>query len=105
VTAPVHEPKACRSCGAAIYWAQLVDEAGAVVLKPDGRPKAIPVDAQPTEKGNVQLYARKTGIVARVFGNDQAQQIRDAAWALGGKHSLRMAHHATCPQADQWRRT
>jgi hypothetical protein len=102
-TPPSHEPKACRSCGASIYWAQLVDERGEVVKKPDGAPKAIPVDATPTEKGNVQLYARGTGIVARVLGVEQAKQIRDAAWALGGKHTLRVSHFATCKQAEEWR--
>jgi hypothetical protein len=103
--APVHEPKACRSCSAPIFWAQLVDERGEVVLKADGNPKAIPVDAEPSEKGNVQLAARGTGIVARVLGNEQAKQVRDAAWALGGKHTLRLAHFASCPQAGEWRRT
>jgi hypothetical protein len=81
-----------------------VDERGQVVLKPDGKPKAIPVDAEPSEKGNVQLAARGTGIVARVLGNDQAKKVRDAAWALGGKHALRLSHFATCKHADEWRK-
>lgn len=104
-TSPVHEPKECRSCGGEILWAQLVDERGEIVRKDGGRPKAIPVDFAPSEKGNVQLYDRGGAIVARVLGPGRAQQIRDAAWALNGVHSLRLAHFATCPNADQWRKS
>jgi hypothetical protein len=92
--APVHEPKKCRSCGTAIFWAQN-----------DATGKSMPVDAEPSENGNVQLYDRGGSIVARVLGAERAQRIRDAAWALNGTHTLRTSHFATCAQADQWRKS
>ncbi len=100
----LHEAKACRSCSAEIVWAQLIDESGAIVRRPDGRPKAIPIDFAPSEKGNVQVYDRGGSIVARVLGPETAREIRDAAWALKGAHTLRTPHFATCPQAKDWRR-
>jgi hypothetical protein len=100
-----HEPQQCRSCGAAIWWAQLVDEKGVIARKPGGRARVMPVDVAPSDKGNVQLYRRGTAVVARVLGPERAQQIRDAAWALSGTHTLRLNHFVTCPNAADHRRS
>lgn len=66
----------CRSCGADIIWARTSS----------GR--NIPVDADPTPDGNVEL----TGTTVVVHPGP----VPDL--------ELRMAHHATCPQAAEWRR-
>lgn len=100
-----HEPQRCRSCSAPIWWAQVIDEKGEVQRKPDGKPRVMPVDFAPSEKGTVALARRGATVVARVLGAEQAQKIRDTAWALKGTHTLRTAHFATCPQADSWRRS
>ena len=100
-----HQPQRCRSCSAEIWWAQVLDEKGQIVKKPDGKPRVIPVDFAPSEKGNVALARRGTAVVARVLGAERAQQIRDAAWALQGTHSLRTSHFATCPNAADHRRS
>jgi hypothetical protein len=103
MTEPLHEPKECRSCSAQILWAQIVDEDGELVRKDDGRPKAIPVDFVPTEKGNVQLFDRGGSVVARVLGPEEAREVHDTTWALTGKHVLRLPHFATCRDAANWR--
>jgi hypothetical protein len=89
---PLHQPKACRSCGAAIFWA-----------KNDATGRSMPVDAEPSEKGNVQLVDRGGSVIAKVLGPEEARQVRDSNWALRGVHVLRMPHFATCAQASSWR--
>lgn len=71
----------CRSCGAEILWARTVN----------GR--AIPLDREPAPGGNVEF----TGVldVVRVL----AAPVDDFA-----RTPRRFPHHATCPQADQWRK-
>jgi hypothetical protein len=101
----VHEPQRCRSCDAQIWWAQVIDEKGEIQRKPDGKPRVVPVDFAPSEKGNIALARRGNAVVARVLGAERAKQIRDAAWALQGTHTLRTPHFATCPNADQWRKS
>ncbi|GIF08688.1 hypothetical protein [Actinoplanes siamensis] len=78
------EITACRSCNAPIIWA--TSRGG----------KAMPVDAEPTEDGNVELAERPglfVGPVATVLTGPSL---------LGGP--LREAHFTTCPDADRWRR-
>ncbi len=91
--APRHEPKACRSCGAPIYWG---------TNPATGR--ALPVDAEPCAEGTIQLYDRGGTVVAQVLKAEHARNVRDAAWALTGKHVLRTSHFARCPQAAQHRK-
>lgn len=73
---------ACRSCDAAIIWATT---AGG---------KAMPVDAEPVEDGNVELASTNghRGPVATVLTGPSL---------LGGP--LRKSHFATCKDADTWR--
>lgn len=67
----------CKSCGARIIWA------------PTPAGKHIPVDADPTPDGNIEL---RDGI-AHV--NQQANLLGEARY---------VTHFATCPQADEHRR-
>jgi hypothetical protein len=92
--APHHLPKPCRSCGAPVFWAQVVDSGGVLVRKENGRPQALPVDAEPTPDGNVVLRDREGSITAYVLKKREQPP-------AGAK--TRKAHHATCPQASSWR--
>lgn len=67
----------CRSCNAPIIWA----------LTESGR--QMPVDAEPSERGNLMLVRQGTSVVVKV-----------QAPAPG----LHRPHFATCPQAESWRR-
>jgi hypothetical protein len=89
---PLHSPKACRSCSAPIFWA-----------RNDATGRSMPVDAEPSDKGNVQLFDRGGSVVAKVLGAEEARRVRDSNWALRGVHVLRTAHFVTCPQAANWR--
>lgn len=68
---------ACRSCGAAIRWART--RAG----------NLMPLDAHPDPNGNVEIV---DGIV---HVHPQPPLTGETLW---------MPHHATCPDADTWRR-
>lgn len=75
----VAEGTACRSCRALILWC---------ITKGGVRQ---PVDAKPTEAGNLVVERRGSVLFARVAD-------------LFDKPGERfMPHHATCPQADEWR--
>ena len=78
--------EACRSCGAAAIWAMTTK--GRMML----------VDAEPSDEGNVLLVERPGQM-------PQAQVMtkRDQG-SLLELEPLRMAHFATCPNADSWRR-
>lgn len=67
---------ACRSCGAPILWARTVQG------------KAIPLDAQRSERGNIELR----GGTAHYVTPDINAELRY------------ISHFATCPQADQHRK-
>lgn len=71
----------CNSCGAEIVWAR--SEGG----------RAMPLDAEPVEGGNVELLADGTAIVLKK---------EEAASYLPG--TLRKSHFATCPHAARHRK-
>jgi len=74
----------CRSCGAAIFWA----------TSENGR--AMPVDFEPSEDGNIGLvWNRTTGQISCVVLR------RDAMESYDGPR--RKSHFATCPNADHHR--
>jgi hypothetical protein len=81
VTSEGFEVQRCRSCDAPIIWASTGS-------------KLMPVDAEPTEKGNVELTPGSLGrgVVATVL---------TAPSLLGGP--LRTSHFASCPDAGEWR--
>lgn len=83
---------ACRSCGAPVWWA---------VSESTGR--FMPVDADPTpdgvveRTGRMQLSRQGTPVpVVRVVPGAQQSLLDDAP-------DRYRPHHATCPDADQWR--
>lgn len=75
------EQRACKSCGAAIIWAS---------IEPSG--KSHPVDAEPSEAGNIALSTRAGRVVARVLKKGEEYG-----------HPRRTSHFATCPNAAQHR--
>lgn len=79
---PLPSPAPCRSCGAMLRWVRT--RAG----------KAMPLDAEPVADGNVVLGEDGT---ARVLTRKQVEQ----GGIVGPRY---VSHHATCPQAKQWRR-
>jgi hypothetical protein len=76
------EQQRCSSCRARILWA---------ISEASGKP--IPLDAEPTEKGNIVVV---NGTVARY--------VRAAERATIAAQSLYVSHFATCPNAAQHRR-
>lgn len=91
-----HSPRLCRSCKASIYWAQLVDEQGEFARNEEnGRIKAIPVDVEPVQNGNIVLADRQGTIVARYLRAGETPP-------MGGR--LRVSHFASCPNAKQHRK-
>jgi hypothetical protein len=73
----------CRSCGAEIQWVRTAKG-------------AMPLDAEPTERGNIVVH--------------RADQITvypsaEIAAAAGVRpEDLRISHFATCPESGAWRR-
>jgi hypothetical protein len=72
---------ACRSCGAEIIWARTA--AGA----------AMPVDAEPVPAGKITLDERDYPPLAMVHRTAVPASLR-----------AYVAHFATCPHGDQWRK-
>jgi len=72
----------CSSCGAQIFWAMTA--AG----------KSMPLDRRPVENGNVILDENQ---IAEVISPTNRR-------ALRGRKTF-VSHFATCPNADQHRRT
>lgn len=76
----------CRSCGRPILWCTSVATG-----------RAMPVDADPTPDGNVEVTEHPDPAASMLRAVVHAQPPL-------GSPPLRMAHHATCPQADEWRK-
>lgn len=74
----------CRSCEAPIVWA----------LTPGG--KRIPLDADPVPDGNAVIIERRAGV--------PVIELIDLADVDAGAVRYR-SHFATCPQANEWRKT
>jgi hypothetical protein len=81
-TTPEFEVVACRSCDARIIWARTTGD------------KAMPVNAEPSPDGNVELVRQGHRVIATVV---------TAATLFGP--ALRNSHFVTCPEADKWRGT
>jgi hypothetical protein len=77
--------KTCRSCGAPVIWAHH-EQSG----------KAAPIDAEPSDAGNVVL------LPPDIFGAPRYRVLGPASVGLeaGPRHT---SHFMTCPQAKQWR--
>jgi len=79
----------CRSCGAKILWA--VTEKG----------KRMPLDAEPSEAGNIFLQHRPNQNPLAVYTTEEQ---RKATKGTLMEHRLFTSHFATCPQAKKWRK-
>lgn len=77
----------CRRCKAPILWA----------TTDHGAP--IPLDPTPTTDGNIALVHLGTGAVVAI-----TLKTRELA-RLAGERELYMTHFATCPFADEFRKT
>ena len=77
----------CRSCGARIVW----------VVSSRGKP--MPIDAEPSANGN--LFLSHPIVPGQSVARVVTGRTREALRACGEAF---ISHHATCPQARQWRR-
>lgn len=74
----------CRSCGAEIIWAETV------------KGKRQPIDPLPVGKGDIILRDRP--------GEDPLALVVLADPLPGMSEPKHLPHHATCPDAEEWRR-
>lgn len=79
--------KPCPDCGARIIWPRSAA---------NGTP--MPLDANPSDRGNVMLHKGSSGTLAAVVTP------RAAAGARAAGQDTYLSHGATCPFADRWRR-
>lgn len=88
----------CTSCGAPILWA--VTETG----------KRIPVDREPVAGGNLRLATVERDADGKVTVCDISPPTARVVGATidlfdpGDNGERWMPHHATCPQANEWRK-
>jgi hypothetical protein len=75
----------CRSCKAPIIWAETTEG------------KRMPVDAEPSEPGNIKLVDRGPRRLPIAV-------ILDATALRSTTEVLRLSHFATCPEGRNWRR-
>lgn len=73
----------CRSCGAKVLWVTMA-----------GTGKANPLDAEPSDKGNVEVTYDTGQPVGTVVTNE------DRLFPV----PLYLSHFATCPDAESHRR-
>ncbi len=72
----------CRSCPAEVVW----------TITAGG--KRMPVDANPSDRGDLELVDEVSGVVRSTYVPEEEREGRD---------DLHLSHFATCPQAGQWR--
>jgi len=75
----------CRSCGEAVVWAETKNG------------KTMPVDAEPSADGNVELHEYRGAVTVIVHGAATIAEARARA-------ELHTSHFKTCPNANGWRR-
>jgi hypothetical protein len=71
--------KNCGSCGAPIFWAATTNN------------KLMPVDAEPSDDGNIQIVARDRGGTPYVVVHSQPPMHAE---------TLYFSHFVTCPDAE-----
>ena len=86
-----NDRKACRACHAEIIFAQTNSTRG-------GQPVQMPVDAEPSPRGNVILSHQNGKYYAGVVRRNQAAGMRDAG------QELHLSHYATCTQPERFRK-
>lgn len=77
----------CRSCRAPIMWVTL----------PSG--KAMPVDAAPSDDGNVAMLSAGNAIILTAGELSEERSMPEPL-----RRKLYRSHFATCPDAAQFRR-
>jgi hypothetical protein len=83
----VNKANKCRSCGAAILWAET----------PAGR--RMPLDEKPTTAGNILLGLRHERPPIALYQTEQQLEPLRAEGEL-----LYVSHFATCKDAKRWRK-
>lgn len=76
----------CESCGADLIWART------------NKGKSMPIDVDPAENGNVQLFNAEGKIHAKVLCGENLRMARLAGAVL------HLSHFATCPAAASFRK-
>lgn len=84
--AALAHPTTCQSCGARIIFAITTNAT------------AMPIDVEPNPDGNVTLVAGPISPHATVHPKGGQVDL------FGQADTRYMPHHATCPDADSWRR-
>lgn len=81
----------CRSCGADVIWGRT----------PIGN--LMPLNAEPNPDGNVEAHEPPR---SASYSNNAPMVIVAVhpGPPLFTEHSIYMPHHATCPDADTWRK-
>lgn len=90
----------CRTCRRRILWAKSVTTGSAIPLDPE------PVD--PDSRGAlllIQGWAYSVDEAARRWSEKDGVSTRAARAQVCWDHPAHLSHFATCPQADQHRRT
>lgn len=80
---------ACKGCGAAILWAVTLDE------------RAIPLDAEPNDAGNIAMTGRQSR-TRRGMPGPECEVAGPVGLFPDGRKRY-MPHHATCPEVEQFR--
>jgi hypothetical protein len=88
---PTYQIEACRSCQAGIIWAGTTDG------------KSMPVDAAPSDAGNVKLTPRPGGGATAAVISTATIAAETSGLFPSGLPPLRTSHFVTCPNADEWR--
>lgn len=86
-TLPSEGEKPCRSCGQPMVWVETIYG------------KRIPLDAQPSEKGNIVVV---NGIAIYISGPKREGEAREGAERAGLR--LYTSHFSSCPNAEQHRK-
>lgn len=74
----------CKSCGAEILWVKTIKGRG------------MPLDSQPSPRGNVIISENGTALVYREPSAIAARYENEPRY---------LSHFATCKNADQWRKS
>ena len=82
----------CRSCSAPILWAVTI--AGRI----------MPLDAEPNPDGNVVPTGKRGRTRAGSAIEVRVEAARQQTLDVDDPIVRYMPHHATCPDADKWRR-
>lgn len=75
----------CRSCHAPVQWVTM-----------EGSGKSNPLDPEPVENGNVEVYTGEDGQLMGRIVTDTADRLFTPP--------LHLSHFVSCPDAKRWKR-